>query len=69
MGNSGDTSLIPAIEEYLSDGEPLVRAHAAWALWKLEGEGSKDTLLDHIKLENDPMVLEEIDALLRDIQG
>ena len=69
MGNSGDSSLVSAIEEYLADGEPLVRAHAAWALWKLEGEGSKDTLLERKKLENDPNVIEEIDALLRDIQG
>lgn len=68
MGNSGDTSLIPAIEEYLSDWEPLVRAHAAWALWKLKGAGSKDALLDRIKHESDPMVLEEIDSLLGDMR-
>jgi epoxyqueuosine reductase len=35
MGNSGDKSLIPIIEEYLSDSEPLVREHAEWALRKL----------------------------------
>ncbi len=66
MGNSGDRSLVPAIAEYLDDEEPLVRAHAAWALWKLEGEGSRDMLLDRIKNEGDRMVIEEIISLLGD---
>ena len=36
MGNSGDKDFIPHIKECLNDEEPLVRAHAAWALWKIE---------------------------------
>jgi len=68
MGNSGDADLVPAVEEYLADEEPLVRAHAAWALWKLEGEASRDRLLDRLKLEDDPIVLEEIDAILKGIR-
>jgi epoxyqueuosine reductase len=31
-GNSGDVSLIPAIERLLGDASPLVRAMAVWAL-------------------------------------
>lgn len=69
MGNSGDKALIPIIEMYLADDEPLVRAHAVWALWKLKSEGSRDTLLNHKKGEKDPMVLEEIDTLLKDGQS
>jgi len=44
MGNSGDESLIPVIEEYVADPEPLVRAHAKWALRKLRSTGSAGAL-------------------------
>jgi epoxyqueuosine reductase len=37
-GNSGDTSLIPAVENLLEDASPLVRAMAVWALQRLAGE-------------------------------
>jgi epoxyqueuosine reductase len=64
MGNSADNDLVPMVESYLTDEEPLVRAHAVWALWRLKGEGSADTLLNHKKNEKDPAVLEEIDEVL-----
>eukprot|EP01037_Dinobryon_pediforme_P002530 gene2530-2569_t len=35
IGNSGDASLLPAVEARLSDAAPLVRAMAVWALIKL----------------------------------
>jgi epoxyqueuosine reductase len=34
-GNSGDKSLIPAVEHLLTDASPLVRAMAVWALRRL----------------------------------
>jgi epoxyqueuosine reductase len=34
-GNSGDPSLVPAIEALLDDPSSLVRAMAVWALWRL----------------------------------
>jgi epoxyqueuosine reductase len=34
-GNSGDRSLVPAIERLLDDASPLVRAMAVWALQRL----------------------------------
>lgn len=37
MGNSGNRAFIPYIKEVLKDDEPMIRSHAAWALWKLEG--------------------------------
>ena len=64
MGNSGDKDFIPHIKEGLSDDEPLVRAHAAWALWKITDPGSKEILLSHRCVETDDMVNEEIDLLL-----
>jgi epoxyqueuosine reductase len=35
IGNSGDTKLIPNVEELLADPSPLVRAMAVWALSRL----------------------------------
>jgi epoxyqueuosine reductase len=34
-GNSGDATLIPAVERLLDDASPLVRAMAVWALSRL----------------------------------
>jgi epoxyqueuosine reductase len=34
-GNSGDRSLLPAVEALLADASPLVRAMAVWALCRL----------------------------------
>jgi len=34
-GNSGDSSLMPAVEHLLDDASPLVRAMAVWALQRL----------------------------------
>jgi len=64
MGNSGGKDFIPHIKECLNDEEPLVRAHAAWALWKIDGPGSKEILISRRSVETDDMVNEEIDLLL-----
>lgn len=64
VGNSGDSGLIPFVKKALNDEEPIVRAHAAWALWRLQGSDSQDTLSKHIDSEIDPMVREEIVSIL-----
>jgi epoxyqueuosine reductase len=64
MGNSGNKALIPHIEEALKDEEVLVREHAAWALWKLQGNESCDTLSKHLNIEADDSVREEIVSIL-----
>lgn len=35
LGNSGDPSALPALERALTDPEPLIREHAAWAIQRL----------------------------------
>jgi len=64
MGNSGDKDFLPHITECLNDQEPLVRLHAAWALWRIDRSGSRQVLLSHKSMETNDMVNEEIDLLL-----
>jgi len=45
MANSGRSDLAPLVTEALGDEEPLVRAHAVWALWRLKGEGCRPLLI------------------------
>lgn len=63
IGNSGNRAFIPHIEEALNDDEPLIRAHAAWALWRLGGIESSDSLLKRLKVETDNSVREEIESI------
>jgi len=63
LGNSGDPSAVSALEKALGHEEPLVRAHAAWALGRL---GAPDVLRRHRPLERNEEVLAEIDAALND---
>ncbi len=67
MGNSGEKSFVPYITECLKDEEPLVRAHALWALWKIEGVTSKEILINCRDIENNSIVIDEIDKILSSI--
>ncbi len=59
-GNSGDPGLIEALVPLLSDSEPLVRGHAAWALGRIGGSAALRALDAAERSERDPFVLEEI---------
>jgi epoxyqueuosine reductase len=58
LGNAGDPSAVPVLEQALQDVEPLVRGHAAWALGRLGGAG--DALRARLAVEDDMWVREEI---------
>lgn len=64
IGNSADRSHIGQVEECLEDKEPLVRSHAVWALWKLEGVSCFDKLSVMLSTENDEVVRNEIHRIL-----
>jgi epoxyqueuosine reductase len=61
LGNSGDPKTVPALEKALAHADPLVRAHAAWALGRL---GARAALDARKELETDPAVREEIESAL-----
>jgi epoxyqueuosine reductase len=65
IGNSGDAESVPALIEALSDREPLVRGHAAWALGVLGGQAATVALRASEVTEDEPSVLKEITAALQ----
>ena len=63
-GNAGDRALSPALARLLTDDEPLVRGHAAWALGRIGGRAAVTALHHALVAEADPYVIDEIEAAL-----
>jgi epoxyqueuosine reductase len=65
LGNSGNRDAMAVLARSLADEiEPLVRAHAAWALGQLGGAGARAALERRRKSETDATVGAEIEAAL-----
>ena len=69
LGNTGDRAAVPALAQALTQGEPLVRGHAAWALGRIGGEAAHAALVSALKTEEDEEALEEIRLALADMAG
>lgn len=66
LGNAGDPAAVPALTLALSDGEPIVRGAAAWALGAVGGVKSLTALQQRLAVEPDQQVIGEIEqAILR----
>jgi epoxyqueuosine reductase len=59
-GNSSDAALVPLLAALLTDTEPLVRGHSAWALGQIGGAAALRALETATAGEPDPWVCEEI---------
>ena len=64
LGNWGSPEAVPVLAAALSDGDTLVRGHAAWALGRIGSEGARQALKGRVQLEEDPWVREEIELAL-----
>jgi epoxyqueuosine reductase len=64
LGNLGDPAAIPALIKSLHDADPLIRAHAVWALGKIGGSDVHDSLLIALQEELIPEVQTEIRYIL-----
>jgi epoxyqueuosine reductase len=60
LGNAHNLLARPALAKALSDPEPLIRAHAAWALGEIGGEEARSMLKSAQTQEVDPAVQSEI---------
>lgn len=64
LGNWGAPEAMPVLSAALSDPDPLVRAHAAWALGKVGGAEARTVLASRIAVETDESVKDELRAAL-----
>lgn len=64
IGNWGARKALPALEIALSDGESLVRSHAAWAVGQIGGETAAKLLQTRLVVEEEPEVIAEIQGAL-----
>ena len=53
LGNMGDETAVPALQEALKDADPVVRSHAGWALARIPGSDARAVLNDAIRNESD----------------
>ncbi|MGH7465133.1 MAG: tRNA epoxyqueuosine(34) reductase QueG [Longimicrobiales bacterium] len=64
LGNWGSDEAVPVLVEALSDSEPLVRGHAAWALGRIASAEARAALAAHAGRETDGHVREELLAAI-----
>lgn len=67
LGNQGSREAVPALAGALSDSEPLVRGHAAWALGRVGSEPARAALTARLATEESAWVREEITLALVDL--
>ncbi len=61
-GNWGSETAVPALIPLLSDPEPLLRGHAAWALRQIGGRTAETAVAHALSQETDPQVRLELAA-------
>ncbi|HSK19977.1 MAG TPA: tRNA epoxyqueuosine(34) reductase QueG [Longimicrobiales bacterium] len=64
LGNWGSPAAVPVLSRALSDPEPLVRAHAAWALGRVGSAEARSALSAYASVETDARVLYELAAAM-----
>lgn len=69
LGNVGCEQAVPALVQALTDPEPLVRLHAAWALGRIGTGEAGQALRRAFEQEDDPEVLIEIEQALKGFEG
>jgi len=67
LGNSGNPAAIAPLRAALSDPEPLVRGHAAWALGRFTEREARTALEHHLSLEEELWVREEVVKALEEM--
>jgi epoxyqueuosine reductase len=68
LGNTGSAQAVPALAKALHDPEPLVRAHAAWALGRIGTVEASAALADRKVAELDDSVRAEIESALTSLR-
>lgn len=69
LGNAGDPVAVEPLTECLGDKEPMLRAHAAWALGRVGGGKAKAALEKAGRAEDNPEVRGDVDSALQQLAG
>jgi epoxyqueuosine reductase len=64
LGNWRSPEAVPVLVEALQDAEPLVRAHAAWALGKVASPAASAALAERLGVEVESSVREELELAM-----
>lgn len=67
LGNSGDPAAFDILVENLSDKEPMIRGHTAWAIGRLADRRGKRFLEKALTIESDDLVKKEIKSALENL--
>jgi len=62
LGNTGNPDAVPPLAAALTDPEPLVRAHVAWALGRLGGAAARRALERARGQDPDPQAAAEVET-------
>jgi epoxyqueuosine reductase len=65
LGNWGSEEAVPVLRAALTDPEPVVRAHALWALGRIGSPPALAALERHAAHDTHPLVVEEISRALQ----
>jgi epoxyqueuosine reductase len=66
LGNWGSLEAVPVLAAALSDEEPLIRGHAAWALGRIASEGALQAVRGRLEVEDDDWVRGELELALEE---
>jgi epoxyqueuosine reductase len=69
LGNWGSPEAVPVLVDALSDEEPLVRGHAAWALGRIATGEAVNALRGRIEEEPDEWVRQELEMGLEEAKA
>ncbi len=64
IGNTQDSKYTDILQDFIKDDDPLIRRHAVWALWKIQGRKCLGSLKAMIKTEQDEGVVTELNNIL-----
>jgi hypothetical protein len=69
--HSGAGALLPPVIALTGDSDAMIRRHALWAAWKMQGPTSGGLLRTALEAEEDPEIIAEIKTLLdgHDVAG
>jgi epoxyqueuosine reductase len=64
LGNWASPDAVPVLRSALSDADPLVRAHAAWALGRVGSAEARAALSSRASVETEAWVVAELTVAL-----